>query len=115
MGKDSITIQNKKKERNQLKAELLRVPLKENYIEYVKIERKIIKIEKEIQVIVVTIKKNVCSIARVLTIFFRLTGRKPVLIKSFCVHLPTTLLKIYINKLSTTQEFWKISFAGSYE
>jgi hypothetical protein len=39
-----------KNERSQLKSELARTSIKENYIEYVKIERKIIKLEKDIQV-----------------------------------------------------------------
>lgn len=39
-----------KTERSKLKAELSRIPMKENYIEYVKVERKVIKIEKDIQV-----------------------------------------------------------------
>jgi hypothetical protein len=39
-----------KNERSQLKSELVRTSIKENYIEYVKIERKIIKLEKDIQV-----------------------------------------------------------------
>lgn len=38
-----------KNERNLLKSELERTPMKDNYIEYVKIERKMIKLEKHIQ------------------------------------------------------------------
>lgn len=48
MSKDSSEVKALKQERLKLKADLKLMPMKEQYTEYVKIERRIIKIEKEI-------------------------------------------------------------------
>lgn len=43
-------MQDLKKQRNQIKQEILKTPMKENYVEYVKLERKLNDIEVKIEV-----------------------------------------------------------------